>query len=317
MKNKKIDGAERKKPFAVRYKNEIRAYTLLAIPLLWWIVFFLVAFVMVIVFSFTDISLSIATLRSFTLDNYRAIFNRNSPLYDGVFWQSIKVSGIWMIFTTIGGNLGGLIIAFLLSRIAKGKRLLLCLLYWPALMSAVVGSKILEYLFESGHTGFVNAFLLSCNLIQEPISWFNNESTALWALMSTSVFLGYSGSLLIYYAAILGVPGEFYEAASLETDSKLKMYIYITLPLIWNAIIINLILSLSNGFKVLGPMQLITEGNPNNSTMSAVLYIYELGIKGNMMGQACANAMVVFVILMVISVVQMKINQKNGERGYE
>ena len=256
---------------------------------------------------------SVANITRFTFDNYIRIFDKNHELYDAEFWSSLWVSVKWAFFTTIGSNFFGLLLGFMLTRIPRGKKIFLAVLYWPALVSAVVGSNIIQLLFDGSESGIVNSLLMSIGALDNPINYFNEEKYALFALMFTSVFLGFSGGLLIYYAAIIGVPDTYLEAASLETDSKLKAYIYITLPLISNTITLNLVNSIINGFKVIGPMQLITSGG--SKTQSSVLYVYYLAFERSKMGVASAYAMVLFLVVMIFSVIQMKLNNK--EVSYE
>ncbi len=285
----------------------------MAIPLIFWLVFFAAAFIFAIVISFTNMKTSVANITRFTFDNYIRIFDKNHELYDAEFWSSLWVSVKWAFFTTIGSNFFGLLLGFMLTRIPRGKKIFLAVLYWPALVSAVVGSNIIQLLFDGSESGIVNSLLMSIGALDNPINYFNEEKYALFALMFTSVFLGFSGGLLIYYAAIIGVPDTYLEAASLETDSKLKAYIYITLPLISNTITLNLVNSIINGFKVIGPMQLITSGG--SKTQSSVLYVYYLAFERSKMGVASAYAMVLFLVVMIFSVIQMKLNNK--EVSYE
>lgn len=315
-KNSGVKTGAAKKSFYRRHKNTIEAYLLIGVPLVWWIVFFAAAFIMAFVFSFTDMKRSIESITRFTLDNYALAFDKNSPLYDPAFFESLWVSVRWTIFTTIGANVFGLLVAYCLSRIPKGKRIFLVLLYWTALVSAVVGSEIKKKIFASDETGIMNAILLNFRLIDSPIEWFYREDTAFFALIFTSVFFGYSGKLLIYYSSILGIPEELYEAASLETDSQPRMFFAITLPLIRNAILINVVLSLMDGLKIIGPMQLITNGNPNNSTRSVVLLVYQL-TRNSDMGTACAYSMMLFVVIMILTIVQFALNKRKEEISYE
>lgn len=306
--------AARKRRFLSKYRNEFKAYSLMAVPLLFWIVFFLLAFIFSIVISFTNMRTGVENITKFTFDNYLRVFDRGHELYDTEFWPSIWVSLKWAFFTTVGSNFFGLLLGFLLQRVARGKKVLLAMLYWPALVSAVVGSNIIRLLFDGADSGIVNALLLRLGAISTPINFFNEEKYALSALMFTSVFLGFSGNLLIYYAAIIGVPETYMDAIKLETNSRLKAYLYVTLPLITNAITLNLVNSIINGFKILGPMQLITSGG--NKTMSGVLYVYYLAFERSKMGLASAYAIILFLIIMVFSVLQMRMNRK-GNVSYE
>lgn len=316
MRNNTADGKATapKKSFYAKHREDIEAYAIIALPFLWFIVFFVLAFLMALGFSFTDMQGSVGSITKVTFDNYRLAFDKSNPLFDPTFLKSFSVSARWMVYSAIGTNFFGLLMGYFLSRIPKGKKVFLVLLYWTALVSAVVGSEIKKKIFASDDTGIMNQLLMMINAIDRPIDWFNQESTAFFALIFNTIFFGYSGKLLIYYASIIGVPETYYEAARLETDSEVKIYIKITLPLIRDALFINIVLSLMDGLKVMAPMQLITNGG--NNTMSIVLNLYKK-LLSNDMGTACAYAMMLFAMIMVLTIVQLRLNNRSDKVSYE
>lgn len=288
-------------------KNEIKAYSLLGFPLAWWTLFFVVAFFSALFFSFTNVSLkSLATGSEikFTLDNYRSLFDIGWKKFDDTFWDSLGVTVIWTAVMSFGNNVMGLLCAFLLSQLKKGKRFFLALLFWPSLVSGVVGSDVTKMVFGSGNNSLANKLIMSFGM--EPIQWLTDEQTALLALMIMPFFFGFCMKMLIYYSSIIAIPTMYKEAASLETDSRLKIFTTVTLPLMKNALILNLLLSIIDGFKVLGPMQLVTNGG--YGTESTMLYIYSTAFEDGKFGRACAYATVLFVIILIFTLIQRKVS---------
>lgn len=300
-----------KKSFYQRYKKEIRAYALLIFPLVWWGIFFVYAFGRSFYFSFTDMKLNVNSITKLSFDNYVRIFNPNHRFYDASFWNSLKVTLIWTVVMMIGNNGMALLCAFLISQLKKGKKFFLAALFWPSLVSAVVGADNTKMLFSSESSGFMNKFISLFGL--GPIQWFDDKTYALLGLMIAPFFLGFSIKLLIYYASIVSIPKTYQESASLETNSKFKIFSKITLPLMKNAIILNTVLSLIDGFKILGPMQLVTKGGPEKSTLSSMLYIYNLAFEDGQMGRASAYAFVLFLIILILTLIQLKISGKEAE----
>ena len=302
---------KRKIPFLIKYKKEFKAYSLISFALIWWGIFFVFAFFRSFYFSFTDLRFSIAQISRFTFDNYARILNPNHELFDPLFWTSLRTTFTWTFVMMIGNNLMGLLMAFLLMRLKRGSKFFLALLFWPTLVSAVVGADLTKMIFSSSESGLMNQFIGLFNIA--PISWFDDRQFALIGLMITPFLLGFSVKLLIYYAAMLSIPKSYYEAAQLETKNQFKIFTGITLPLIKNAIVLNVVLSIIDGFKVLGPMQLITEGGPDNRTLSTVLYIYQLGFERSRMGQASAYAFILFAIILIFTLLQLKLSGKEAE----
>lgn len=286
-------------------RENVTSWMLLLIPILWWVVFFLVPFFMAFYYSFTDLRLVPDQITRIGIFQYQRVLN------DPSFWLSIKNTVIWTVFMMIGNNLFGLLLAVLISRLKRGRKLFISLLFWPTLVSAVVGSSIVNSIFSADRFGLANIIVGLFG--GAPVAWFENPETALWALMIMPFFFGFSIKMIIYYSGIMSIPKTYYEACDIETNSKWKKFIYITLPLLKNAFVLNLLLSLIDGLKVLGPMQLVTNGGPDNSTLSSLLYIYKLSFETPNRGQGVAAAFILFVIILILSLLQLKVSGKGAE----
>lgn len=290
-----------------KLKNEVKAYTLLGLPMGWWTLFFVVAFFSALFFSFTNVSLKkLATGAEikFTLDNYRRIFCPDFAKFDKTFWDSMGVTVVWTLVMTLGNNLMGLVCAFLINSLKKGKRFFLALLFWPSLVSGVVGSDVTKMVFGSDNNSLANKIVMLFG--GQPVQWLTDEQLALFSLMIMPFFLGFCTKMLIYYSSIISIPETYKEAATLDTSGKWKIFFKVTLPLMKNALMLNLILSIIDGFKILGPMQLITKGG--YGTTSIMLYIYNTAFEDGMFGRSCAYAMILFLIIIVFTLVQRKLS---------
>ena len=124
----------RSAPKKMKYRDELKAYSLVGFPVAWWTLFFVVAFFTALTFSFTNVSLrSLATGSSikFTLDNYKNLLAVNWKDFDQRYWDSLGITILWTVVMSIGNNLMGLLCAFLISQLKKGNRFFLALLFWP------------------------------------------------------------------------------------------------------------------------------------------------------------------------------------------
>lgn len=290
-----------------KLQNELKAYSLLGFPLAWWTLFFVVAFFTALFFSFTNVSLNkLATGAEikFTLDNYKRIFGFSWKKFDKEFWNSLGVTIRWTLVMTLGNNLMGLLCAFLIHSLKRGKRFFLALLFWPSLVSGVVGSDVTKLVFDSGSNSLANKLIMAFG--HEPIQWLTDEKYALISLMIMPFFFGFCTKMLIYYSSIIAIPNTYKEAATLDTDSHVKVFFHVTLPLMKNALILNLLLSIIDGFKILGPMQLITNGG--YGTNSSMLYIYNTAFEDGLFGRSCAYATILFLIILAFTLVQRKIS---------
>lgn len=305
MEGAEVTGAKARKKH--RFQNELKAYSLLGFPLAWWTLFFVVAFFTALFFSFTNVSLNkLATGAEikFTLDNYKRIFGFSWKKFDKEYWSSLGVTIRWTLVMTLGNNLMGLLCAFLIHSLKRGKRFFLALLFWPSLVSGVVGSDVTKLVFDSGSNSLANKLIMAFG--HEPIQWLTDEKYALISLMIMPFFFGFCTKMLIYYSSIIAIPNTYKEAATLDTDSHVKVFFHVTLPLMKNALILNLLLSIIDGFKILGPMQLITNGG--YGTNSSMLYIYNTAFEDGLFGRSCAYATILFLIILAFTLVQRKIS---------
>ena len=294
-----------KKGFYRRHRNEFIAYGIMAVPLLWWGVFFLYAFFKAFVMSFTDWSLA-PDLNFLGLDNYiRA-------LKDETVLEAFKNTVIWTVVMLVGVNGFGIFIASAINSLRNktlGKIVLACM-FWPTLVSAAASAEIQKFILGESESGLINFLLLKMGLIDRPLGWLSNPDIALLGLMITPFFLGFGIKMIIYYTGIKNIPGNYYDAASLETDSKWMVFRHITIPLLRPVIVFNLVLSLIEGFKVIAPMQLITNGGPLNSTNSVLFAMYTYGITESEMGYGSAIAFLLFLVILAVTVLQLRLDRE-------
>jgi len=307
-------GGLKKKKIKERYRNEIAAYMIIAIPLLWWMIFFLYPFFRTVFLSFSNWSM----MEDFALvgfSNYIEMF------HDDLILCAFRNTLVWCVIMLIGTNGFGLLLAFLLTNMKNKvvEKFFLVMLYWPSLVSAVVGSAIQLSLFGSDELGIINNILIKFGILNTPVAWFQDVRFALYSLMIFPFFFGFGMKLLLYYVGIKNISDTYNEAAELETSSKIRIFFSITLPLLMPIIILNIVLSVIDGFKVIAPMQLIIPavGGPERETTSVVYALYREAFEksGNRVGYASAISMVLFLIILIISIIQLKLER--GEGSYE
>ena len=289
-------------------KRNLTAYGLLSLPILWWGVFFLFAFLRAVYFSFTDLRFDTSLISTFNFDNYVRLF------HDEVFGKALLNTLIWTLVMTFANNFLGLMVAFLIFKLSKGRKIFLTLLFWPTLVSAVVGAEITKLMVNPGDNGVINSIIIACG--GNALGWYNDPKLALFTLMILPTLLGFSTQMMIYYVAFMGVPKTYVEAAQLETNSDLKILRKVYVPLIKNAVTYNLLISLISNLKVMAPMQLVSidgKGGPLNSTVTIMLYLYNKGITGYEMGYACAIGVVTLIIILVVGLIQLKFSGKAAD----
>lgn len=299
MDNDKKNKNASKKSFRAKYRMEIVAYGLILYPLLHWTLFFVYGLI-----------------RAFWLSLHKWNGSKIEPVFVGLanysnliknqaFLKSITNTIIWTIAMCIGPLLIGLATALLINSLKKGKNFYTALLYWPALVSAVVSTNIQKTIFSNSPNGLANQLVAMFGINTQ--QWFDDPNIALYSLMIFPFLFGFSRCMLFFIAGLRQIPSTFTEAARCDGATTKTIYFKIMFPLLKPIFFLNLILNLIESFKVIAPMQLITRGGPNNKTMSVVLYIYNQAFEKNNIGTASAAAFILFAIILVVTVLQIKV----------
>lgn len=122
--------------------------------------------------------------------------------------------------------------------------------------------------------------------------------------MSQWQFIGYT--VVLFIVAMQNISDDIYEAAELDGASGIQRFFYITVPLMKNTIMINMIIVITGAFRVYDEVYVMTGGGPGTSTQTLATYLYQIGFKNDQMGYASAIAFFVFIITFILGLFQMK-----------
>lgn len=263
------------------------------IGLLWFKVY---PMILTVYYSFTEKSL-VGDATFIGLQNYIQLFTN-----DDKFWISLT-STLKYVFITVPLALAfGLFIAFILNFKLKGVRTFRTIYYLPSLLGASIAVAILwQTLFS--YTGPINAGIEMLGF--DPVPWFTNANTSLFTL-SLLRFWQFGSMMLIFLAALQGVPKELYEAATLDGSGKVRTFLNITIPIISPVILFNGILALIGAFQEFVSPYVITQGGPQYHTYFLNVFIFDKAFVQYDFGYACAISMVLVTIIILFTVLIFK-----------
>jgi multiple sugar transport system permease protein len=228
-------------------------------------------------------------------------------LQEELTWISLKATAIYT-FGTVGLRL---VMALILATLLNQKLPLLSIwrtiYYLPVVTSGVAVALMWMWLFQPNF-GLINNMLWDVFRIKGP-SWFFDKNWVLITFIITSVW-GVGGPMLIYLAALQGVPTALYEAATIDGANAIQRYIHITLPMISSAIFFNVILSIIGSFQVFTPAYVITQGGPQYASYFFVYHLYLHAFGYFEMGVASTLAWILFIIIMLFTLLLFR----GGER---
>jgi multiple sugar transport system permease protein len=223
-------------------------------------------------------------------DNYVRMFT-----HDPKFFQSMRVTLLFVLFS-VPLKLGfALLVALLLNRGMKGLPIYRAIFYLPSLLGASVAIAVLWRTLFAGD-GLVNKGLAVIG-IQGP-AWISNPRFSLWTLVALAVWQ-FGSPMIIFLAGLRQIPQDLYEASSLDGASKWRIFWKITLPLLTPVVFFNAIIQTIEGFKSFTPAFIISggTGNPVNSTLFYTLYLYQEAFSFFRMGYASALAWVLLAVV--------------------
>ena len=178
--------------------------------------------------------------------------------------------------------------------------------FMPIIVSSTAAGAIFKMVFNQ-KTGAINVMIRMLGF--KNINFLGDPTNALICCVFLAVWLGMGYNMIIFLAGLQDIPKDFYEAAAVDGANGWRQFWNITVPCLAQTSIFVLTMSIINAFQVFDGIKMLTNGGPNDKTQVAVMWIYENAFIHFRMGYACALSLVLFVIIMVITAIQMKLTQ--------
>ena len=242
-------------------------------------------------YSFTNYQVSSSPNWS-GLDNYRYLFTKDTE-----FWNSVKVTVVYTLYTVPGKLVMALAVAVFLNRNIKGINLIRTLYYILSLFGGSVAVSVLwKALFIDN--GVINALLTGLSL--PAIQFWGDPRYALKTICALEIWQ-FGSSMVMFLAALKQVPASLYEAASIDGAGKLQSFFRITLPQITPIIFFNLIMQTIPALQNFTSAFVITKGGPVKSTYVLGMKLYKEGFSYFKMGYASAISWAIFVMIVAVT----------------
>ena len=256
-------------------------------------IFKLYPFVSSLVYSFTDYDLFRGVQNVVGFQNYIDAFTKAKNV------KALKVTFTYAFMTVPLKLIFALFIAYILNFKIKGVGLFRTAYYVPSILGGSVAIAVLwTALFKND--GVVNTILTMLGF--ESINFLADKNWALFIICLLRVWQ-FGSAMVLFLAALKGVPEDLYEAASIDGATKGRQFLSITIPLISPVIFYNLVTQLVQAFQEFNGPYIITNGGPRNATTLISVIVYNTAFKDYKVGMSSAMAWVMFVIVMILTII--------------
>lgn len=283
------------------FLNKLNIYLLFAGPATFaFLTVIILPFLFGIYLTFTNWNGISSTHTFIGVENYLAVFK------DKAFFNSFLLTIKYVFFTVILTNVIAFLLAFILTSGVKGQNMFRSGFFTPNLIGGVLLGYIWQFIFSNVLVYIGETFELSIF----SSSWLSNPNKAFWTLVIVGVWQ-YSGyMMIIYIAGLMNVPKDIVEAASIDGASSFRRLVSITLPMMMPSFTVCIFLSLQRTFMVYDVNLALTKGGPFKSTELISMTVYNKAFLSQDYGIGQAQAFFLFLIVAVITLVQVYFSKK-------
>jgi multiple sugar transport system permease protein len=243
------------------------------------------------------------------LANYQQIF-----LNDPRWRNALRVTGTLAAVSVFAELVIGMVIATIINRPFFGRGLVRAAVLVPWALTTVVSAKMWAWIYDI-QWGVLNDILLRIGIIDRPIVWLANPTLTLWAMIGAEVWKTTPFMALLLLAGLQLIPGDLYEAASIDGATTWQQFWRITLPLMRPTILVALLFRTIDALRVFDLARVLTNGGPGQATETLSLYSYTVLFTNLNFGYGSALAVTTFLVVMVVSIFYIKVLGAPTQRG--
>ncbi|MBB6284060.1 carbohydrate ABC transporter permease [Geobacillus subterraneus] len=261
----------------------------------------IIPFLSGIYYAFTDWNGVTGQIKWVGFDNFKYLFTE-----DKQFQKSFILTTKYTVVAIILTNVIGFGLALLTTQMLKTRNVLRTVFFMPNLIGGLLLGFIWQFIFVKGFAS-IGQFT---GISWFEWAWLGDAKTAFWGIVIVSVWQGAGYIMMIYIAALQNIPQELIEAAKIDGANRWQVLRHITIPLVAPAVTVCLFITTASSFKIFDVNLSLTNGGPFKSTEMLALNIYTEAFVNNRYGMGEAKALIFFVVVAVITLVQVMYSKK-------
>jgi len=282
--------------------KRIWAYIFLALPVVFYAMIRFYPTFYAFFLSLTDWDIISRDKNFIGIGNYIKLF------HDPIFWKTLVNTLKYVVYGLPVSLLLGFVIAYNIDKVSRGAEFYKAIYFIPYITSMVAVAWVWRWLYQPAPIGIFNKILISVGLPQQRFLF--SESQAIFSILATTIWVDVGFQMIIFLAGIKGISIQYYEAAEIDGANNKDKLFRITLPLLKPTIVFLCITGTIRYLRIFTQVLNMTyqgEGGPLNSTKPLVLYIYNSAFKRFDMGYASAMTVILFLIILLVTLIQLKV----------
>ncbi|MCC8439284.1 MAG: sugar ABC transporter permease [Leuconostoc pseudomesenteroides] len=286
--------------------KKITPYTFIFPALLLLILFSIIPIIISLVISFTN--LDITGLGNWAAVKFIGLSNFINLFQDSLFLQSVGNTLFYVVFGVPAVIALSLTIAIMIN-FGQNKffKLMRLVFYTPSITNTVAVAVVWTFMYNPS-SGLINTMLNQIGL--GSVGWLTDQHVAKIALIILAVWKAIGLNMLIFLAALQGVPKDYYEAAELDGANWWQQTMHITIPSMKFSIFFVSVTTLIGWFQFFDEPFVMTKGGPLGSTNSVALFVYQNGFQQSNFGYAASASFVMFAAIIMVTLIQFKLQNK-------
>lgn len=238
--------------------------------------------------------------------------NYQDTVKNALFWKSIRNTVVFTVITVPISQLIAFAIAIMIVPFNKKTQTVFKTVYYiPAVASGIALSVVWQWIYSSSPSGLANMIMSFFGLPTQ--NWLASSKTAMLSLILMVFLSGQGQNIIIYIAALMGIDNTYFEAAEIDGATFFEKIVYIVWPLCKPTTLFLLVTGVINSFQVFVNAYMMTGGGPDNNTTMIGLLIFNNAFKYGKYGLACAQAVLLTIVIAALTALQFKLNGDDVE----
>lgn len=297
-------GAQARAPWlTLKRRDALVGWLFVSPTLLGFLIFFLGPLIAIFIYAMSDWNFLSGEATFVGLSNFEDALLQNPD-----FWYVLRNSAVFALGLVPLNVALALFLAVALSRPFRGVIIFRTIFFAPVITSAIAWAIVWKFMLQ-GEGGPINQMLALVGITGP--NWLREPNWAMAAVIVTRVIKMVGLNMILYIAALQAIPRDYDEAAGLEGASRWQIFRLITWPLLGPTTLVIVILTTIGSFKVFDHIYQMTGGGPENGTLVLAFYIYQQGFQFFDIGYASALAIIMFVIVTILTLIQVSLRRKD------